>query len=158
MADLPRSRIRISELSDHIVCAHFALCLMSYFHYKNEKIWEWSLRYRTLNHYGFPFSRFILQPWTAQALSTSRTFHRQIQGLFGCRRDGEKACNSVCQTPTVSSMVRCWLHFPLASSAKKEQSRQKNTSRKQRDNLTICPSQEAEWSRGESTSHLNTVM
>lgn len=47
--------------------------------------------------------------------------------MFGCQRDREEACNSVCQTPTVSSMVRCWLHFLLASFAQEEQFGQKNT-------------------------------
>lgn len=40
----------------------------------------------------------------------------------------------------LAAMVGCWLHFPFASSVKKEQLRQKNTSRKQKDgdNLTVC--------------------
>lgn len=81
-----------------------------------------------IKHFIIMIFQTILQTWTTgeytQDLSQTDT------GTVLCRGDAEKAGNFVCQTPTVSPMMRCWLHSPPDTSPKKEAFREENGCRK----------------------------
>lgn len=108
-----------------------------------------------LKHDIITSSKCILQTWTTG--EDTQDISQTDTGSVHCGGDAEKAGNFVCQSPTVSTVMRCCLHSPLDSSTKREAYREEMAAE---STGTASESSDHRMQKGGGAmkEHLNTVM